>query len=63
MLFSDVSSQGVAETIQRTLEDELALARLKKGRAERLKAFSPENVKIRLERDMKEICSLWEAQA
>lgn len=63
VLISDVSPQGVAETVQRTLEDELALARLKKGRAERLAAFSPENVRKRLERDMEEICSLWEAQA
>ena len=63
VLFSDLSPQGVAETIRQTLGDELALARLKKGRAERLAAFSPENVKARLKTDMEEICSLWEAQA
>ena len=61
VLLSDTSPQGVAETVRRTMADELALARLKKGRAERLAAFSPEHVKSRLEADMKEIVRLWQA--
>ena len=61
VLLSDTSPQGVAEAVRRTMADELALARLKKGRAERLAAFSPENVKSRLEADMKEIVRLWQA--
>ena len=61
VLLSDTSPQGVAEAVRRTMADELALARLKKGRAERLAAFSPENVKSQLEADMKEIVRLWQA--
>ena len=61
VLLSDTSPQGVAEAVRRTMTDELALARLKKGRAERLAAFSPENVRLRLEADMKEIVRLWQA--
>ncbi len=61
VLLSDLSPRGVAEKVRQTLTDELALARLKKGRAERLAAFSPENVKRRLETDMKEIVRLWQA--
>ena len=61
VLLSDTSPQGVAEAVRRTMNDELALARLKKGRAERLAAFSPEKVKSRLDADMKEIVRLWQA--
>ena len=61
VLLSDTSPQGVAEAVRRTMTDELALARLKKGRAERLAAFSPENARSRLEADMKEIVRLWQA--
>ncbi len=61
VLLSDTSPQGVAEAVRRTMNDELALARLRKGRAERLAAFSPENVKLRLEADMKEIVRLWQS--
>ncbi len=61
VLLSDTSPQGVAETVRRTMTDELALARLKKGRAERLEAFSPDTVKSRLDADMKEIVRLWQA--
>ena len=61
VLLSDTSPQGVAESVYRTMADELALARLKKGRTERLAAFSPEKVKSRLEADMKEIVRLWQA--
>ena len=61
VLLSDTSPQGVAEAVRRTMADELALARLKKGRAERLAAFSPENVKSQLEADMKEIVRLWQS--
>jgi glycosyltransferase involved in cell wall biosynthesis len=61
VLLSDTSPQGVAEAVRRTMADELALERLKKGRAERLAVFSPENVKSRLEADMKEIVRLWQA--
>lgn len=60
VLLSDTSPQGVAEAVRQTLTDELALARLKKGRAERLAAFSPEMVKSRLESDMKEMVRLWQ---
>ena len=59
VLLSDTSPRGVAEAVRRTLADELALARLRKGRAERLEAFSPERVKSKLEADMKEIVRLW----
>lgn len=61
VLLSNKSPQGVAEAVRRTMTDELALARLKKGRAERLAAFSLENVKSRLDADMKEIVRLWQA--
>ncbi|MBR1885365.1 MAG: glycosyltransferase [Schwartzia sp.] len=61
VLLSDTSPQGVAEAVRRTLADELALVRLKKGRAERLAVFSPGSVKARLEADMKEIVRLWQA--
>ena len=61
MILSDTTPAGVAEAVRRTLADELALARLKKGRAERLAAFSPEKVKAQLEADMKEIVRLWKA--
>ncbi len=61
VLFTDLSPGGIAETVRRTLEDELALARLKKGRAERLEAFSLDKVKGRLDKDMKEIVRLWKA--
>lgn len=61
VLLSDTSPQGVAEAVRRTMTDELALARLKKGRAERLAAFSPGKVKSRLDTDMKEIVRLWQA--
>lgn len=61
VLLSDTSPAGVADTVRQTLTDELALARLKKGRAERLDAFSPGKVKERLAEDMKEIVRLWQA--
>ena len=61
VLLSDTSPQGIAEAVRRTMADELALARLKKGRTERLAVFSPVNVKSRLEADMKEIVCLWQA--
>ena len=61
VLLSNKSPQGVAEAVRRTMTDELALARLKKGRAERLAAFSLEKVKSRLDADMKEIVRLWQA--
>ena len=61
VLLSDTTPAGVAEAVRRTLTDELALARLKKGRAERLAAFSPEKAKKQLAADMKEIVRLWQA--
>lgn len=61
VLLTDTSPQGVAEAVRRTMADELALERLKNGRLEQLAAFSPENVKWRIEADMKEIVRLWQA--
>ena len=58
ILLPDAAPRSVAETVRRTLSDELALARLKKGRAERLAAFSLENVARRLATDMIKIMDL-----
>ena len=58
ILLPDAAPRSVAETVRRTLSDELALARLIKGRAERLAAFSLENVARRLAMDMIKIMDL-----
>lgn len=58
VLLSDATPRGVAEKIHDTLSDELAMARLKRGRTERLAMFSSENVRAKLATDMEEILRL-----
>ncbi|MBE6095818.1 MAG: glycosyltransferase family 4 protein [Schwartzia succinivorans] len=62
VLLSDSSPAAVAMAVRQTLADELALARLKKGRAERLSAFSFERTKAKLDEDMRQIVRMWEKE-
>ena len=62
VLLNDTSPAAVAKTVRQTLTDELALARLKKGREERLSAFSFDRTMAKLDEDMHQIVRMWEKE-